>query len=112
MSENLEWRRRHRKASSGREIWARQTSMLEDSTERRFSWQKNGEDFVYRSADGSVKLAARDQVSPKTSPLERNTLARGEEHNDVFQGELDASLNHSDHTDDAEARDDFWSMFW
>ena len=68
--------------------------MLEDSTERRFSCQKNGEDFVYRAADGSVKLAGRDQVSPKNPPSERNTLARGEEHNDVFQGELDGSLNH------------------
>ena len=50
----------------------------------------NGEEFVSRFADGSVKLAGRDSVF-RTSTLIQDHLARGEEHCFILLAESDRS---------------------
>ena len=47
---------------------------------------KNGEEFMFPFAEETVKLAGRDQVL-RTSTLVQVHLARGEEYNDVLQGQ-------------------------
>ena len=49
---------------------------------------KNGVNFKFPFADGSHKLAGRDQVW-RTPTLIQDDPARGEEHHDVLQGESD-----------------------
>ena len=44
---------------------------------------KSGDTFIFHVADGTVKLAERDQVFRK-STLIQNLPARGEEHDDVL----------------------------
>ena len=51
---------------------------------------RNGEEFVFPFADGSVRLAGSDQVCRKSTSRQEH-FARGEEHNDVLQGESDGS---------------------
>ena len=57
----------------------------------------------------SVKLAGRAQVL-RTSTLTQEHPARGEEHNDVYQGKVGGSLPSDQQTDDTEARFDLWSI--
>ena len=57
----------------------------------------------------SVKLAGRAPVLRK-STLTQEHPARGEEHNDVFQGEVGGSLPSDPQTDDTEAKYDLWSI--
>ena len=57
----------------------------------------------------SVKLAGRAQVL-RTSTLTQEHPARGEEHNDVIQGEVGGSLPSDQQTDDTEARFGLWSI--
>ena len=51
---------------------------------------KSGDNFIFLVADGTVKLAGRDQVF-RRSISSQDHLARDEEHNDVLQGESDGS---------------------
>ena len=89
-------------------IWTRQTSVLEDSMQRKF-FAENGENFIFAVADGTVKLSGRDQVFRRTTPFLAHP-ARGEEHNDVCQGESDGSQPLDTPTHDGEARHDFWTI--
>ena len=61
---------------------------------------KKGEEFVFSFADGSVKLAGRDKVFRKSTSRQEDT-ARGEEHNDVLQGESYGSEPPDQQTADA-----------
>ena len=70
---------------------------------------KNGVDFKFPVADGSHKLAGRDQVL-RTPTLIQDDPARGEEHHDVLQGESDGFQPTDQQADTVEARDDFWSI--
>ena len=70
---------------------------------------KNGEEFIFSVADGSFKLAGWDQVFRKSASRQEHP-ARGEEHNDVPQGESDGSQLSDHQTDYIEARNDFWSI--
>ena len=54
-------------------------------------------------------MAGRDQVFRKSTSIQ-DDLARGEEHNDDLQGESDGSQPSDQQADDAEARNDFWSI--
>ena len=89
--------------------WTRQKSMLEDSTKRRFSCRKNVVDFKFPFADGTGKLAGRDQVL-RIPTLIQDDPARGEKHHDVLQGESDGFRPTDQQADTVEARDDFWSI--
>ena len=63
---------------------------------------KKREEFRCTCADGTVKLAGRDQVF-RTSTSTEDLLAQGEEHNDVFQGDTDGSHPSDQQADDIEA---------
>ena len=76
--------------------------MLGDSTQRRFQCRK------VHNVDGTVKLEGRDQAL-RTSTVNQDQPAQGEEHNGVIQREADGSQPSDQRTDDNEARDDFWS---
>ena len=79
-------------------------------TQRRGgSHAKEGEEFQFPFADGSVKLAGRDQVC-RTSTFIQEHPARGHEHKDVLQEESDGSQPSDPQTDDTEARIGFWSI--
>ena len=81
--------------------------MLEDSTQKKFSCQKNGDELVFPCADGTVKLPGKDQVF-RTSTLNRDRTEQVEEHNDVLQEDTDGSYPADQlSTDDIEARDKF-----
>ena len=75
------------------------------------SFAENSEQFICPVADMSVKLAGRDQVF-RTSASIQEHLARGEEHNDVLQGESNGSQLSDQRTDDAEVRHDFLGISW
>ena len=51
---------------------------------------KNSEHFTFFVADVTVKLSGRDQVFQRSTSI-RDHPARGEDHNDVLQGESDVS---------------------
>ena len=71
---------------------------------------KNGEQFIFRIADGTVKLSGGDQVL-RTSTLIRDNPDRGEEQGNL-RGESDGSSPTAfpdSSPDDGEARNDFWS---
>ena len=51
---------------------------------------KNGENFTFPSADGTVKLSGGDQVFRKSTSIQ-DYPARGEERNDALRGESDGS---------------------
>ena len=70
---------------------------------------KNDENFIFPIADGTVKLSGRDRVFRRPTSI-RDHPARGEEHKDVHQGESDGSQPIEQQTDDAEARNDFWTI--
>ena len=69
----------------------------------------NGEKIKFPVADGSHKLAGRDQVL-RTPTLIQDDPARREEHNDVLQGESDGFRPTDHQAEDVEARDDFCSV--
>ena len=64
---------------------------------------KNGEHFIFPIANGTVKLSGRDQVFRRSTSIHDHP-ARGEEYNDVLQGESDGSQPLVLVTDDSEAR--------
>ena len=70
---------------------------------------KNGEEFVFSVADGSFEVAGWDQEFRKSASRQEHP-ARGEEHNDVPQGESDGSQLSDHQTDYIEARNDLWSI--
>ena len=51
---------------------------------------QNGKSFTFLVADGSVKLAGRDQAIRESTSIQDHPL-RGDEHNGVLQGESDGS---------------------
>ena len=65
--------------------------------------------FVFPVADGSAKMAARDQVSRTSSSMQYH-LSQGEDHNDVLHGELDGYQPPDQQTDDIETRDGSWIL--
>ena len=71
---------------------------------------KSGDTSFFPVADGSDKLAGRDQVFSKIQLNSGILLQNGEEHKDVLQGESDGSQPFDQSTGDIEARDDFWSF--
>ena len=75
--------------------------------------QRSG-NFIFPVADGTVKIYGGDQRL-RTSTLTRDRPAKGEEQ-EVFRGESDelsfpTPLQDDSTTDDAEARNDFWSCY-
>ena len=72
---------------------------------------KKGQEFVFPFADGSVKLAGRDQVLRESTFIQDHST-RGQEQNDVLQGESDGSLPSDHQTDDMEAPRQFLENFW
>ena len=81
--------------------------MLEVSTQTKVITPKTREEFTFSSADGSVKLAGRDQVF-RTPTFIQDHPAQGEEHNEVLQRESDGSQPTDQQVDDVEVRHDFW----
>ena len=76
---------------------------------RHYSHGRRGAGTVKRVRNPcSVKLAGRAQL--RTSTLTQEHPARGEEHHDVFQGEVGGSLPSDQQTDDTEARFGLWSI--
>ena len=71
---------------------------------------KNGESFTFPVADGSVRLAGRDQAIRESASIQDHPL-RGDEHIGVLQGESDGSQPSDQQTDDTDAQDDFWSIY-
>ena len=71
---------------------------------------QDGESFTFPVADGSVKLAGRDQAIRESTSIQDRPLRR-DEHNGVLQGESDGSQPSDQQTDDTEAQDDFWSIY-
>ena len=59
----------------------------------------NDEQFLSPCADGTVKLARRDQVF-RTSAVNQDQPAQGEEHGGVLQKEADGSQPSGEQTDD------------
>ena len=110
------------RTESGKEIYLSQTlrswkictrhkSMLEDSTEKRFECREIGDRAVFPQSKID-QLSWREKIRFfRKSTSNQGHLARGEEHNDVLQGEPDGSqpLNHQ--ADGSDAPDDFWSFF-
>ena len=64
----------------------------------------NGENFMFRVADGTVKLSGRGRVFRRTTPIQDHHTRGGEEYNDDLQGESDGSQLLDTQTDDGEAR--------
>ena len=60
----------------------------------------------FRIEDGTVKLSGRGQIFRRSTST-RDHPARGEEHNDVLQGESDGSPPLDTQTDNGEARNNF-----
>ena len=70
---------------------------------------KNGEHFMFPTADGKVKLSGRDQVIRKSTSIQ-DLPARGEEHKDDLRGESDGSQPSDMPADDSGAQHDFWTI--
>ena len=70
---------------------------------------ENGGNFIFPITDGTVKLSGGDQVF-RTSTSIQDYPARGEEHNDGFQGESDGSQVSDTLTDDSGAPNDCGSV--
>ena len=71
-----------------------------------------GDNFIFPVADGTVKISGGDQ-RPRSSTLIRDRPERGEEQ--ILRGESDGLSSPTPHQDDstlddAEARNDFWSI--
>ena len=66
---------------------------------------KNGEHFLFPTADGTVKCSGRDQVFRMANSIQ-DFHARGE-HDDDLRGEWDGSQPSDTLTDDSGARIDF-----
>ena len=64
---------------------------------------QNGENFIFPIADGTVKLAGREQAFRESTSFQDRPL-RGDEHNGVLQGESDGSQPSDQQTDDTEAQ--------
>ena len=89
------------------EIHARSLNAIDVST------STNGENFIFTVADGTVKISGGDRRLKK-STLIRDRPERGEER-EILQGEsggLSSPFPHQDDStrDDAEAKNDFWSI--
>ena len=68
---------------------------------------KNGDEFIFSRADGTVQLGGKDQAV-RTSMPTRKFPDQGEDPHDASQGEADGSdPAQQQWTDDDEARDDF-----
>ena len=87
-------------------MWTRQKSVLGDSTRRKSSRRKKSENFIFRTADGTVKLSGREQVLRK-STLIRDQPERGEECKDDLRRESDGSHPLDTMTDDCNVCNDF-----
>ena len=87
-----------------REIHARRLNAKEVTV------PKNGEHFIFPSADGTVKMSGGDQVFRK-STLIRDHTERGEERIGDLLGRIGRGLNHQTQlTADSEARNDYWTI--
>ena len=102
------------------DIWVKDIEELENLDEseihaRRLNAKeevimpKDGSNFFFPIADGTMKLSGRDQVFRKSN-LIRDYPERGEEHKNDLQGESDGSRKLDKITDDGEVRNDFWSI--
>ena len=93
--------------------WAHQNSTPKRLNAKEVSTLMKGAKFIFQVADGTVKTPEGDRRL-KPSTLIRNRPERGEEQ-EVFRGESDELSSptpfQDDFTrDDAEAKNDFWSM--
>ena len=83
--------------------------MLEDSAQRKIITPKSGEHFILPIADGTVKLSGRDRGIRKSTPM-RGTTQEGVKISEDHQGSSEESQPVDETKDDAEARNDFWSI--
>ena len=70
---------------------------------------KQGDEFIFPLADGTVKLSGKDQ-EVRTSIHTRNPRGQGKEHPAELQEADESVPPEHQATDDTEARDDVWSI--
>ena len=70
---------------------------------------KNGGHYIFLIADGAVKLSGRDHGIRKSTSL-RDQLARSEDLSGDLSGKFREVLTNEQNKDDAEGRNDFWSI--
>ena len=70
---------------------------------------KRSDNFIFQIADGTAKLSGRD-YRVRESTLWRDQPVRSEDVREDFQGNSEKSQPIDETNDDAEARNDFWSM--
>ena len=89
--------------------WTRQKSMLESSIQKGVSKPKMVKNIIFPVADGTVKLSGRDHRI-RESTLRRDQSVRSGDLRGDLQGSSDGSQQMDEMVDDAEVRNDFWSI--
>ena len=95
---------RHRAGKVGRV----QKSLVERLNAKEVITPKGAEQFILPIADETAKLSGRDEGVPE-STLRRDQPVMGEDLREVIQGNSERSQL-TETKDDAEARNDFWSI--